>query len=389
MSFCCRNVRRAAFTLVELLVVITIIGILIALLLPAVQAAREAARRMTCTNQIKQMGLSVHNYAQSNRVFPPGSIVGTVGATITYPLDLYTIAAGTSNAATSAAHGTSWMLRILPYMEMDTVFKNWNFTRPVGGNSATTYAVAGSYNGIAALTEIKAFYCPTRRSAIRSGIDGAAGASFGTAGTRMISATGGGTDYGGCAGRFAIASAPTAATSSHSFVDPSLPASIQLSYTITGATYKTTLYGSTSGTEASAGSATKQAGIFTKVNDSTGFQSVVDGLSNTLMIGELQRITSTSGTRSSTVGVAYSDDGWARAGDSTLFSTGIMGNGSATGTAATMMNNGDFRAAGSEHSGTVNFGLGDGSVKSISVSTDSDVFALLGSMADRTPVSAP
>ncbi len=117
--------RRRGFTLIELLVVIAIIGVLIALLLPAVQQAREAARRAQCSNNLKQIGLALHNYHDTNGSFPPGSIAGGVIATPSL---------------------TTWTISILPYLEQGPLFAAYNLEIPnehLGNTTVCRTFIAG------------------------------------------------------------------------------------------------------------------------------------------------------------------------------------------------------------------------------------------------------
>lgn len=118
-----RSRGSAGFTLVELLVVIAIIGVLVALLLPAIQAAREAARRAQCQNSLKQAGLGVLNYDSAKGRFPPGST--TNGTGITSP------------------NSSTWTVDILPYAEQQALFNLWNRTQDF--NHATNKLLRESY----------------------------------------------------------------------------------------------------------------------------------------------------------------------------------------------------------------------------------------------------
>ncbi|MCO6457634.1 MAG: DUF1559 domain-containing protein [Pirellulaceae bacterium] len=106
---------RRGFTLVELLVVIAIIGILVALLLPAVQAAREAARRMQCSNNLKQIGLAVHNYHDTYHVFPPAL------------LNSGRISAGATSHFRGGVKNTTGFAMLLPFIEGNTVHDKYDF----------------------------------------------------------------------------------------------------------------------------------------------------------------------------------------------------------------------------------------------------------------------
>ncbi len=117
--------RRAGFTLVELLVVIAIIGILVALLLPAVQAAREAARRLQCQNNVKQLGLAIHNYNDIFRVLPSSGIVGPTQNCI----DPQVSEPGCFAPATGKMF--SWVTLILPQLEQSALHDQFDFRASV------------------------------------------------------------------------------------------------------------------------------------------------------------------------------------------------------------------------------------------------------------------
>ncbi len=129
--------RRRGFTLIELLVVIAIIALLVALLLPAVQQAREAARRASCKNNLKQLGLALHNYHDQFKLFPPGYISVDAATGMMTPID--------------GGSGAGWGLLILPQIEQAALYNKFNLNR----------RIADPVNAPLIVTPISAFLCPS------------------------------------------------------------------------------------------------------------------------------------------------------------------------------------------------------------------------------------
>src|SRR5262249_44823850 len=149
-----RRTRRLGFTLIELLVVIAIIAVLVSTLLPAVQQAREAARRSQCKNNLKQMGLAFHNYHDAMNTFPYAYLLTAPG--------LFGLPAGTP------LNANSWGLMLLPYLDQQPLYDQYNCNvAPINEAVAFGQPAAVIASNIAVIsTPLTVFACPTTPNGI-------------------------------------------------------------------------------------------------------------------------------------------------------------------------------------------------------------------------------
>ncbi len=135
------SAHSSGFTLIELLVVIAIIAILIAILLPAVQQARAAARRIQCQNNLKQIGLALHQFHDAQGAFPPARLVQDGVRTLS------------NDGTTTGLDEPSWLIHILPYLEQSPLYSKWDLYKPFGVNSLTVRQ-----------TVVQTYLCPERHA---------------------------------------------------------------------------------------------------------------------------------------------------------------------------------------------------------------------------------
>ncbi len=334
------------FTLVELLVVIAIIGLLLGLLLPAVQATREAARRMLCSNNIKQIALAVLAYETQNGGFPAATKT-TDQASCQDCFDPWFEASRAPGSFTPGTkHGTSWIVELLPFLEQKPLADQWDWQTNVRGNANL------------AQVDIPLLYCPSRRSGIRTD----AGDHLNLVDSEW---RGGGTDYGGCYGR--LDGFENDVADDHRFRDMSAA-------TVTPhlATPTAPHLPHDSGL---------LDGLFHAIHRRPA-TAAGDGLSNIIMLGELQRLRPAAEETGAEASHRTSQDGWAVGGAATLFNVSTDPHRGNPGG----INNLFFESPGSDHDEGAYFAMGDGSVRFVSEFVDAKdngaLLPLLGSIQD-------
>lgn len=334
-----RSSRKTGFTLVELLVVIAIIGILVAMLLPAVQAAREAARRTTCINQLKQMGLACLNYESLEREFPTGGTQPWHGDDF------------------GDAYG--WMVQILPYVE-NTALQDISSGYGSGDESR---------DRIVRSTPVSLYNCPSRRGATVVYVQSNSGAPVN------------GCDAGCALTDYAAATPANVLDVRRLNHDPwfwqgvingNIAAAASSRFVHEGQRYPVSYQGVITRT---------------KMSRATRTNHVTDGLSKTIMIGEKRLHIDLYQT-----GAPYDDIGWTDGWDfDTVRYTGYQPGPDVPEPVENPVPpdlNGYGFHFGSAHASVFNACFADGHVQSVPFDIDITVFNTLGDRADGTVIAA-
>jgi prepilin-type N-terminal cleavage/methylation domain-containing protein len=342
------------FTLVELLVVIAIIGMLIALLLPAVQAARGAAQRMQCANHVKQLSLALHNYADAfNSAFPS---------------DGYYNADGYNNL--------SVLVRILPYIEQQPLYSKFNFGKAYGvdenGNQAN-----GAFEGT---VTIKYFVCPS--NSVSTAITETGAPVTGTISTTLTNYVGiaGGTSYTAAATPVVnYTSLPSNTTDASKAVGDYIHSATTPEYIANGVLPFTPSGGNT--TFATMSDGTSNVFVFGEVTWPKANEAVTGVTGSPYLLPTLPASTWARGSRA--VGTTAAEAG--AVSYNVKFISSHLGQKALNSKYSVASN---FGSLGSSHTGGVSiFGLGDGSVRAINDTTDGLVLERAANAKDGISVS--